>query len=271
MSFETIVKDIEKVSSDASMRFMHPWASGNISVVCDEIPSGLPRTDEWSDVGVLLPNLANKNVLISTAGSHIANIPDEAEHALGLIEFSSDGSQYRKLWGFKGFKNRPTSELDTHARILDIEGSGAVIHDHPLATNAMMLAGHASSCYGANRILWMGSTEGIAYLPGGLGHLQWRVPGTPELGLLTEKSFRDGFDAVLWDRHGLVAHAEDVKSAYGKIQTIEHAMSTVQQAMATLDNLTMIKWLKMSDLKQMIDAFKLNPNPKVLEVLERGE
>jgi rhamnulose-1-phosphate aldolase len=284
MTFESTIKDISKMCVDAGMRFMHPWASGNVSVVCDDIPTALSRDDAWKEMGVTLPNLRDKTVLISTAGSHKADIPDEPEQALGLVEVSSDGSMYRQIWGFKGFKQRPTSELDAHARILNLEGRGAVIHDHPPATNAMMFAGYAMGEREANRIIWQGSTEGIAYLPGGLAFIDWCVPGTAKLGEETAKKFAEGYDGVLWDRHGLVTHAADVRAAYGKVQTIEHAMQTMAQALAVVDIQPKISWEKESledwtnpedairwlsgrDLANLVKTFGLKPNKQVWSLL----
>jgi rhamnulose-1-phosphate aldolase len=280
MTFESTIRDISRTCEDAGRRFMHPWASGNVSVVCDDIPTGLPRNNDWNELGVTLPNLADKTIIISTAGSHKADIPDEPEHALGLVEVSPDGTMYRQIWGFKGFKQRPTSELDSHARILDIEGRGAVIHDHPPATNAMMLAGHARCSYDATKIVWCGTTEGIAYLPGGLAFLDWCLPGSVALAEETSQRFREGYDGVLWDRHGLVTYAHDVRAAYGKVQTIEHAMQTVQQAFSSVPDQRLgvwqnddtkiknIRWLCRNDLQEMVKAYGLKPNPKFRSLFE---
>ena len=263
MLFSDVINNLAVVCSDAHQRFMHPSASGNVSVAIDDLPPQSECfTGSWENLSAPLSNLRGAHLLISTSGSQIGHIARRTEEALGVVEFNKEGDAYRKLWGFKGYSQRPTSELDTHVRIQNVD-PGSVIHNHPTATNALMFAGIVNDSAMANKILWQGSTEGVAYLQGGLEVLPWCVPGTEQIGKDTAAALEAGAGAVLWHRHGLVANGKNIDEAYGKVLTVEHAMLTIQMALAAVQSIDQINWLEKQQLDQLVKKFSLAPRKDI--------
>jgi len=58
--------------------------------------------------------------------------------------------------------------------------------------------------------------------PGGVGVVEWMVPGGPEIAEATRKAMEQ-FDAVVWAHHGLFTSGPDFDSAFGLMHTIEKA------------------------------------------------
>ena len=266
VSFDSIREDVASTGVNAYSKGFHPSASGNISAHLPEDalpPSSEMRTDPWKDFSnEPLTKLGGEHFLVTASGQQLKNLERKPDTAMGVVEFNEDGTKFRQVWGFANGTVNPTSEFDTHARSHNIgDGPGAVYHGHPTHTNTLMKRqGVIRDWVDATQIVWQGTTEGAVYVPGGVAHIPWCIPGTVEIAELTAKAFIDGASAVLWDRHGMFVKHGDIETAFGVVETVEDAMETHIGAIYEAGE---VDWLTMGEIGSLVDYFaaKLAANP----------
>jgi L-fuculose-phosphate aldolase len=110
-------------------------------------------------------------------------------------------------------KREVTSEIGMHLLIYrmrpDIQ---AIVHAHPRTATGFAAAGIA-----LNQPLVCEVVIGLGQIP----LAPYGTPGTPELARTLEPLIPD-YDAILMANHGVVTYGTDLRSAYMKMETVEH-------------------------------------------------
>lgn len=123
-----------------------------------------------------------------------------------LVIVDMDGSRV------KG-RREMTSEIGMHLLIYrmrpDIQG---IVHAHPPTATGFAAAGLA-----LNQPLVCEVVIGLGQIP----LAPYGTPGTPELARTLEPLIPD-YDAILMANHGVVTYGTDLRSAYMKMETVEH-------------------------------------------------
>lgn len=118
-------------------------------------------------------------------------------------------------------KGKPTSELPLHlAAYEERPDMAAAVHAHPPHAVALSVAGLSLTEY---------VLPEIVYVLGGVPTAAYATPGTPEGARVIREPIRR-CDAVILDRHGVVALGTSVVDALYKLEKVEHAAYTLMLA-----------------------------------------
>ncbi len=110
-------------------------------------------------------------------------------------------------------KHKPSSELPFHKLIYQTrKDARAVLHAHPHALVSFSLLRQAPK----TRLL--PTTEIVC---GKVGLSTYEVPGSVKLGQNIAKVFKQGYDVVMMENHGVVVCGNDLYEAYRKFETME--------------------------------------------------
>ena len=180
----------------------------------------------WVSMGVQADNLRGEYFISTGSGKYFRNVILAPQDNICVLEINDAGDSWRIVWGLeKG--GRPTSEFPSHflnhsVRKAATDGANRVIyHAHPANIIAMTyilpLTDKAFS-----RALWQSATECPVVFPGGVGVVEWMVPGGAEIALATSKLMAK-YDAAVWAHHGLFVSGPDMDTAFGLMHTIEKA------------------------------------------------
>ncbi|PLV56112.1 rhamnulose-1-phosphate aldolase [Thermotoga sp. SG1] len=211
-----IVKEIQRVAYWLAVKGLSEANAGNISVRIDEVPSSYEvKTVEAYGFEYNGPEMY---LLITTTGSRMREIFED-ESKICLLHILP-GRHYEILHG----EGKPTSEFPTHLMIhawfkeMNSE-KRAIVHTHPLNLLTLM---NLEDFQGLLPKMMKIHPEVLIFFPQGISVVEFEKPGSVELGLKTvEKS--QGKDAVLWDKHGVVAFGKDVAEAYDRVEILEKA------------------------------------------------
>ena len=232
------VREMVRLCEDAWTLGWHERNAGNLSYrltweesrcVLDAIESHGCEGDDWTDTGLVLPQLAGSLICVSGAGACFRNAGHCPELVFGIVQISSEGSSYRVLWGLEG--GRPTSEFPTHllahAARMDAERescaegcqSRVVYHAHcPNAITLSNILPPDSRVW--TRALWQAMTEAVLFFPEGVGVLPWMVPGGCDIARASARVLGD-FRSCIWTQHGLFATGCSFDDAFGLAHMIE--------------------------------------------------
>lgn len=221
----------------------------------------------WQTLEEGVPELAGAFLAITAAGSYMANVERDPRAAMGVVEVSSDGSSWRSVWGLEG-GGRPSSELEahmaSHAARLRVGGVDRVLyHAHPSALVALsaLLPADARAL---TRTLWMALTESAIAFPGGVGFLEWMVPGSPELARATARAL-ERYQACVWQLHGIFAAGPDCESVFGLVEAVEKAADVHLRACSAARAGKTPRRLSAVELRLLARAHGLELNEDFLE------
>lgn len=110
-------------------------------------------------------------------------------------------------------QRKPTTEMEMHLTVYRLRADiRAVVHAHPPTATGFAVAG---------RPLNQGLLPEVILCLGAVPLAEYGLPGTPALvdGMLP---YIPKFDAMLMANHGAVAYAEDVFTAYARMDIVEH-------------------------------------------------
>lgn len=180
----------------------------------------------WVPLGVQAENLANEYFIATGSGKYFRNVALAPQDNICVVEINEEGDSYRIVWGLeKG--GRPTSEFPSHflnhsVRKAATNGTNRVIyHAHPANIIAMTYILPLTD-KAFTRALWQSATECPVVFPGGVGVVEWMVPGGADIALATSKLMAE-YDAAVWAHHGLFVSGPDFDTAFGLMHTIEKA------------------------------------------------
>ena len=221
------------------------WASaGNMGVILSELVDVKCLIDYDESPRYALPaaivvkGLAGRHVLLTKSGSRLDMIGIE-HPALNLtvIEVEPDGTHYRMRYGtqthteIENASSRcvPTSEMFHYLLIfeqLEKQGFQALVHLQPKFLNLTSRTeyGHPDRFY--NFLKGYEPETPIIYDPsGGIGFVQERVPGIPELSYESLRLFENGAapmrHILYWVGHGTFSRGTDLLDAYKHAEYFE--------------------------------------------------
>jgi rhamnulose-1-phosphate aldolase len=130
---------------------------------------------------------------------------------------------------------KPTSELPSHLSVhnyLIAKGSPykASLHTHPIELVAMTHHRPFLEKDMLTKILWSMIPETRAFCPKGLGIVPYLLPSSVELGEATIKTIDEGYDVVMWEKHGVFAVDNDIMSAFDQVDVLNKAAQIYMSA-----------------------------------------
>ncbi len=231
ISNTSAVRGFARMCNDGWLQGWHERNGGNLSYRMSEADirdcgAAFTYDRPWTPMGVADGSLGGSHFLVTGSGKYMRNVSEDPEGNLGILEISPAGDAYRIVWGLRDGA-KPTSEFDSHylchvVRAAATEGMTRVMyHAHPAnivaLTFVLPLTASAFS-----KALWQSETECPMVFPGGVGVVEWMVPGGPEIAEATRQAMAR-YDAVVWAHHGLFTSGPDFDSAFGLMHTIEKA------------------------------------------------
>ena len=129
----------------------------------------------------------------------------------------------------------PTSELPSHLSVHNyLIGKGspykASLHTHPIELVAMTHHRPFLEKDVLTKILWSMIPETRAFCPKGLGIVPYLLPSSVELGEATIKTIDEGYDVVMWEKHGVFAVDTDIMSAFDQVDVLNKAAQIYMSA-----------------------------------------
>lgn len=223
------VKGFIRMCDDGWQQGWHERNGGNLTyrmkdTEVAEVAGCLDRTGEWKPIGTEIPGLAGEFFLTTGSGKYFRNVILDPEDSLGIVEIDEAGENYRLCWGFVN-GGRPTSELPSHLMNHEVKkaatgGAHRVIY-HCHATNVIALTFVLPLTDEVfTRELWEMATECPVVFPGGVGVVEWMVPGGRDIAVATSKLMKD-YDVAIWAHHGIFCSGEDFDLTFGLAHTVE--------------------------------------------------
>lgn len=139
-----------------------------------------------------------------------------------IIRISEDGETY-DIIADKAI--RPTSEITSHLAVHNyLVGIGspykACLHTHPIELVAMTHNKEFLEKDVLTNLLWSMIPETKAFCPRGLGIVPYMLPSSKDLADATIKTLKDGYDVVMWEKHGVLAVDTDIMSAFDQVDVL---------------------------------------------------
>ena len=73
------------------------------------------------------------------------------------------------------------------------------------------------------RLLWSMIPETKAFCPRGLGIVPYMLPSSVALAEATIDTIDEGYDVVMWEKHGVFAVDTDIMSAFDQVDVLNKA------------------------------------------------
>ena len=129
----------------------------------------------------------------------------------------------------------PTSELPSHLSVhnyLIAKGSPykASLHTHPIELVAMTHHRPFLEKDVLTQILWSMIPETRAFCPKGLGIVPYLLPSSVALGEATLKTLEEGYDVVMWEKHGVFAVDTNIMAAFDQVDVLNKAAQIYMSA-----------------------------------------
>ncbi|WP_210493254.1 class II aldolase/adducin family protein [Patulibacter sp. SYSU D01012] len=203
--------------------------AGNISVFVGwdvELRRRFPLTEEIA-LPVPVPALAGRTVLATGSGRRLRQIAADPLANVGAVRVHDGGRTGTLHTHPSRLFERLTSELNSHLAVHQDQVAArdlpfhAVVHAQPPhLTYLSHLAAYRDTAAMNRRILrW--EPELIVAVPGGVGVLEFMVPGSPALMEANVAGLR-AFEVVLWSKHGVMARSDlSVTRAVDRIEYVE--------------------------------------------------
>ena len=225
-----VLQNYIRACNDGWLQNWHERNGGNLTYLMnkEEVDACRPyfkeTPGEWVKMDVQADNLKNAYFLSTGSGKYFRNVILAPQDNICILEINDQGDSWRIVWGLeKGGK--PTSEFPSHflnhsVRLKATDGKNRVIyHAHPgnliAMTYILPLTNRAFT-----RALWQSATECPVVFPGGVGVVEWMVPGGAEIAMATCEKMKE-FDAAVWAHHGLFVSGPDFDTTFGLMHTIE--------------------------------------------------
>ena len=228
----SIMKRYIRTCEDGWNQGWHERNGGNLTYrlskeeVAEMKPFFYDQPREWVNMGVTGENLAGEYFISTGSGKFFRNVALDPEDSLCVAEINERGDSYRIVWGLVN-GGRPTSEFPTHfmnhsVRVAATNGVCRVIYHAHTANLIAMTYVLPLTDRDFSRALWQSATECPVVFPGGVGVVEWMVPGGAEIALATCEKMKE-YDAAVWAHHGLFCSGPDFDTTFGLMHTIEKA------------------------------------------------
>ena len=156
----------------------------------------------------------------------------------------------------------PTSELPSHLSVHNyLIGKGspykASLHTHPIELVAMTHHRPFLEKDVLTQILWSMIPETRAFCPKGLGIVPYLLPSSVALGEATLNTLDEGYDVVMWEKHGVFAVDTDIMSAFDQVDVLNKAAQIYMSARSMgFDP----EGMSVAQMKELADVFGLAKN-----------
>jgi len=213
------IPEIEEVQRVAYWLAVKGWSeatAGNISVRLERKPDILtPKAVKKLE---FLYDGPEMYMLVTKTGSRMRDVADDPEN-LCLVHVKK-GHEYEILAG----SEEVTSEFPTHlmvqAKFLEWKmDKRAIVHTHPQNLIALMNLPDFPKYL---KMLLKIHPEVPIFFPEGIDMVEYEKPGSLILGIKTVEKLKEK-NAVLWEKHGIVASGRNVSEASDRVEILEKA------------------------------------------------
>lgn len=220
---------VDQVAEVAGYLWQKGWAErngGNITIniteYVDEAMKALPAIDAPRSIGKTLPHLKGCWFYCKGTGKRMRDLAREPMANGSIIRILEDCARYEIV---ADAVVAPTSELPSHLAVHDYllaKGSPyrASLHTHPIELVALTHCKKWMEKDVATRMLWSMIPETKAFCPRGLGMVPYLLPSSVELADATLKTLDEGYDVVMWEKHGVFAVDTDIMSAFDQVDVL---------------------------------------------------
>ena len=220
---------VDQVAEVAGYLWQKGWAErngGNITIniteYVDEAMKALPAIDAPRSIGKTLPHLKGCWSYCKGTGKRMRDLSREPMANGSIIRIMDDCARYEIV---ADAVVAPTSELPSHLAVHDYllaKGSPyrASLHTHPIELVALTHSKKWMEKDVATRMLWSMIPETKAFCPRGLGMVPYLLPSSVELADATLRTLDEGYDVVMWEKHGVFAVDTDIMSAFDQVDVL---------------------------------------------------
>ena len=220
---------VDQVAEVAGYLWQKGWAErngGNITIniteYVDEAMKALPAIDAPRSIGKTLPHLKGCWFYCKGTGKRMRDLAREPMVNGSIIRILEDCARYEIV---ADAVVAPTSELPSHLAVHDYllaKGSPyrASLHTHPIELVALTHSKKWMEKDVATRMLWSMIPETKAFCPRGLGMVPYLLPSSVELADATLRTLDEGYDVVMWEKHGVFAVDTDIMSAFDQVDVL---------------------------------------------------
>ena len=236
---ETITKQIQQVAEVAGYLWQKGWAErngGNITInitdCVDDEMRALPALSEAKSIGTTLPHLKGCYFFCKGTNRRMRDLARWPMDNGSIIRILDDCAHYEII---ADKPIMPTSELPSHLSVhnyLIAKGSPykASLHTHPIELVAMTHHRPFLEKDVLTKILWSMIPETRAFCPKGLGIVPYLLPSSVALGEATLKTLDEGYDVVMWEKHGVFAVDTDIMAAFDQVDVLNKAAQIYMSA-----------------------------------------
>ena len=235
---------IAQMAEVAGYLWNRGWAErngGNIVInITDLVPDPLriqppmAENPEYDDggvkrngfpIGTRLPHLKGCYFLCKGTNRRMRDLADNPMHNAAIIRILDDCEHYAIV---ADRFVKPTSELPAHLSVhnyLIAKASPykATLHTHPIELVAMTHNPAFLEKDVLTRLLWSMIPETRAFCPRGLGIVPYMMPSSVKLAGATIQTIGQGYDVVMWEKHGVFAVDTDVMAAFDQVDVLNKA------------------------------------------------
>ena len=220
---------VDQVAEVAGYLWQKGWAErngGNITInITDQVDDAmraLPAIDAPRSIGKTLPHLKGCWFYCKGTGKRMRDLSREPMANGSIIRILEDCARYEIV---ADAVVAPTSELPSHLAVHDYllaKGSPyrASLHTHPIELVALTHSKKWMEKDVATRMLWSMIPETKAFCPRGLGMVPYLLPSSVELADATLRTLDEGYDVVMWEKHGVFAIDTDIMSAFDQVDVL---------------------------------------------------
>ena len=236
-----LTRRVAEVAEVAGHLWRKGWAErngGNIVVnitdCVDEDIRRLPPIGEKKTIGTTLPSLRGCYFYCKGTNRRMRDLARDPMANGSVIRILDDCTHYEIV---ADQEVPPTSELPSHLCVHDYlihKGSPykASLHTHPIELVAMTHHRPFLEKDILTRLLWSMIPETKAFCPRGLGIVPYMLPSSVALAEATIRTIDEGYDVVMWEKHGVFAVDEDIMSAFDQVDVLNKAAQIYMAAMS---------------------------------------
>jgi rhamnulose-1-phosphate aldolase len=249
MNMESIIDNtpelkhqIDQVAEVAGYLWQKGWAErngGNIVInVTDQLNPQLVRLPQCDSptapiaIGTTLPNLKGCYFFCKGTNRRMRDLARWPMDNGSVIRILDDCAHYEII---ADKPVMPTSELPSHLSVHNyLIGKGspykASLHTHPIELVAMTHHRPFLEKDVLTQILWSMIPETRAFCPKGLGIVPYMLPSSVALGEATLNTLDEGYDVVMWEKHGVFAVDTDIMAAFDQVDVLNKAAQIYMSA-----------------------------------------
>ena len=236
---EELSRKVWQVAEVAGYLWQKGWAErngGNITInITDCIDDGiksLPPISPKLPIGVTLHNLRGCWFYCKGTNRRMRDFARNPMENGSIIRILDDCTHYEII---ADHNVMPTSELPSHLSVHDYLLAKrlpyrASLHTHPIELVAMSHCRSFLEKDVLTRLLWSMIPETKAFCPRGVGIVPYMLPSSVALAEATIRTLDEGYDVVMWEKHGVFAVDTDIVSAFDQVDVLNKAAQIYMSA-----------------------------------------